>query len=106
MKFGEYIQSNKTQEWSAMYIDYERLKDLIKRIHDKYKSMMVENPITTAANTHTSLSIPLPTNAAGMPMALSRVNEGGGYGQEAFYNLIDTEMKKIENFTKAKVIHI
>ena len=44
----------------------------------------------------TSLSIPRPTNAAGVQIS-------GKSSKENFYAFLEQEMKKIENFTKAKV---
>jgi hypothetical protein len=46
----------------------------------------------------TSLSIPRPTNAAGMPV------EGTQMTQEQFYAFLEQEMRKIEQFTKKQVM--
>ncbi len=48
----------------------------------------------------TSLSIPRPTNAAGMPV------EGSEISQEQFYAFLEQEMRKIELFTKKQVKEI
>jgi preprotein translocase subunit SecE len=44
------------------------------------------------------LSIPRPTNAAGMPV------EGTQMTQEQFYAFLEQEMRKIEQFTKKQVM--
>ncbi len=45
----------------------------------------------------TSLSIPRPTNAAGMPLAGKQIS------QEQFFAFLEQEMRKIEQFTKKQV---
>jgi hypothetical protein len=47
----------------------------------------------------TSLTIPLPTNAAGMPM-------DDPINQEMFYDFLEQEMKKIEMFTRKEVFEM
>lgn len=47
--------------------------------------------------TATSLTVPRPTNAAGVPL------EGANISQEQFYAVLEQEMRKIEHFTRAKV---
>lgn len=32
MKFGEYLHSNKVEEWKDFYLDYDKLKDMIKEL--------------------------------------------------------------------------
>ena len=51
----------------------------------------------------TSLSVTRPTNAAGV-----RVSRGSGeqMTQEHFFSFLESEMKKIEQFTKKKVTEI
>lgn len=46
------------------------------------------------------MSIPRPTNAAGMPV------EGSQITQEQFYAFLEQEMRKIEMFTKKQVKEI
>jgi hypothetical protein len=48
-------------------------------------------------STATSLTVPRPTNAAGVPL------EGETISQEQFYAVVEQEMRKIEHFTRAKV---
>lgn len=55
------------------------------------------NKFTSFAGT--SLSIPRPTNAAGMPT--HRID--AGISQEHFYAFLEEELKKIEKFTKHQV---
>jgi SPX domain protein involved in polyphosphate accumulation len=85
MKFGKYLLENREPEWESSYVDYNYLKKVIK-------SLEAVQPISPSATMATSLSIPRPTNAAGVPM--SKLT------QESFYKLLEDEMKKIEQFTQ------
>ena len=38
MKFGEYLQSQKVQAWDASYLDYNRLKTMIKELETQHLS--------------------------------------------------------------------
>ena len=92
MKFGEHLTDNKVQEWKSMYLDYDKLKKMIKSI----ESMQISSSITTEKGT--SLSVPRPTNAAGIPF-----ESKGEATQEMFFNFLDQEMRKIDQFTKKMV---
>ena len=88
MKFGEYLREQLNPEWKEMYMDYDRLKKLIKLLEE------VHLGAPRSFNTFgTSLSVPVPTNAAGMP-------DNQQISQEDFFNVLESEMKKIERFTK------
>ncbi len=93
MKFGKYLLENQTPEWKEMYIDYEKLKKLIKKL----SALQLSSPLEGGKGT--SLSIPRPTNAAGIPLA----GEDQTLTQENFYAVLEEEMRKIEAFTKQKV---
>jgi hypothetical protein len=107
MKYGEYLISQQLPEWREHYLNYDRLKKMIKDME------AAQMPVTDGATGNiitmkipefcfiicflaTSLSIPRPTNAAGVPIS-------GQASQEDFYVFLEQEMKKIESFTKTKV---
>lgn len=92
MKFGEYLRSQKTDEWKDFYLDYDQLKKMIKQLEQAH--LMVPQSSISGG---TSLSIPRPTNAAGMPV------QGPAVTQEQFYAFLEQEMRKIEQFTKSQV---
>lgn len=91
MKFGQHLLDNKVPEWMDMYLDYDKLKKLIKAIEALRLSK------TVSSEKGTSLSIPRPTNSAGAPSSSTEVT------QEHFFSLLEQEMKKIELFTKKMV---
>ena len=96
MKFGEYLRSQKVPEWQYSYLDYDRLKNMIKDLEERHLSL----PQDTGKGT--SLSIPRQTNAAGMPIEEASSN----ISQEQFYGFLEQEMRKIEQFTKKQVIYL
>jgi hypothetical protein len=83
MKYGEYIKKNLALEWAQHYLDYDLLKSTIYNLADEAKHTSVHNEMERT----TSLSVPLPTNAAGVPVEPTT--------QENFHFLIDKEMKKV-----------
>ena len=87
MKFGNYLNENKEIGWEDMYVNYDYLKKVIKSLENVL-------PDSAKPGFGTSLSVPRPTNAAGVPDALT---------QESFYTLIEEEMKKIDQFTEKVV---
>jgi len=89
MKFGEYLRTNAVPEWLDKYLNYDQLKKLIKILEDKH----VDGQQSTGIGT--SLSVPRPTNAAGMPVDETT--------QEDFFIFLENEMRKIEEFTKQQV---
>lgn len=91
MKFGEYLKTNALSEWQDKYLNYDRLKSLIKVLEDQHLGVEVGTGVGT------SLSVPLPTNAAGMPRTTQKIT------QEEFFEFLESEMKKIERFTQEKV---
>jgi SPX domain protein involved in polyphosphate accumulation len=34
MKFGEYLRNEKVSEWQHFYLDYDKLKSMIKELED------------------------------------------------------------------------
>lgn len=94
MKFGEYLNSNKSPEWDVMYINYGELKEVIKELENQVASHSLD-----AGLERKSLSVARPTNSAGQQ--IESVEE---LSHERFFILLENEMKKIETFTKSKVI--
>eukprot|EP00981_Chlorochromonas_danica_P013550 scaffold6470_cov243-Ochromonas_danica.AAC.2 len=92
MKFGEYLRTNKVADWQHFYLDYDKLKGMIKELEAIHLAAPADH-----SGTATSLSVPRPTNAAGMPV------EGPHVTQEQFYAFLEQEMRKIEQFTKKQV---
>ena len=90
MKFGEYLRSNAVPEWHDKYLNYDKLKKVIKILEERHVGL----PDSTGIGT--SLSVPPPTNAAGVP-------DHESVTQEDFFNLIESEMRKINDFTKQQV---
>lgn len=93
MKFGEYLSTNAVPEWRGKYLDYNKLKKLITLLEEKHL-----NTGNQSTGIGTSLSVPKPTNAAGMP-----VNLADQVTQEEFFTYLEGEMRKIEEFTKQQV---
>lgn len=92
MKFGEYLRTQKAPEWQDYYIDYDQLKQMIKELEEIHLAVAPVNQRIA------SLSVPVPTNAAGMPVE--------PMSQEKFYAFLEQEMRKIEQFTKKQVDEI
>ena len=91
MKFGEYLTTNAVVEWQDKYLNYDKLKKIIKLLEEKHLGTQQSTGIGT------SLSVPRPTNAAGMPVDSVSVT------QEDFFSVLESEMRKIEEFTKQMV---
>lgn len=43
MKFGEYLQSQQVQEWKSSYLNYDKLKKMIKQLEE----IFLTNPQNT-----------------------------------------------------------
>lgn len=41
MKFGEYLRAQKVPEWQHFYLDYDKLKTMIKELEDIHISANV-----------------------------------------------------------------
>ena len=95
MKFGDYLKAHLCEEWSDNYLNYDKLKKIIKRLEERH--INVEN----VGGIGTSLSVPLPTNAAGMPISAGQAD----ITQEDFFKFLESEMRKIEEFTRAQVCY-
>jgi len=96
MKFGKYLIDNKNPDWKNMYLEYDKLKVMIKALKEKHLG-------PTQIGKGIALTVPPPTNAAGMPIP----KEFAEMTQEQFYSFLEQEMRKIEQFTKKMVcMHI
>jgi SPX domain protein involved in polyphosphate accumulation len=95
MKFGVILKENIDPEFENQYLDYDRLKKLIKELEE------MEFGVQDDGLNMRSLTLPRPTNSAAQPIEASHESN-----QEGFFHLLDQEMKKIENFTKKKVQEI
>ena len=93
MKFGDYLKAHLCEEWADNYLNYDKLKKIIKRLEEGHINVQNTGGIGT------SLSVPLPTNAAGMPISAGQAD----FTQEDFFKFLESEMRKIEEFTRAQV---
>ncbi len=58
MKFGEYLQAQLVQEWKSSYLDYDKLKKMIKQLEEFF----LTNPQNTGEKgTSSSISLYLAT---------------------------------------------
>lgn len=87
MKFGEYLLKERNPDWKDSYLNYEGLKVQLENLQEKQSSAThVE-----IDDRSTSLTIPPPTNASGLPVnrrahALSLSEDTS---QEAFFTLLE-----------------
>ena len=98
MKFGEYLKENMVSEWSGKYVNYDALKSIISSLEEKNA---MGNLSVTSESKQVSLTMALPTNAAGQPL-----RGRSDVSPEQFFGLIELEMKKVDDFTKKKVSKI
>lgn len=89
MKYGEYLKSLMEPDWASQYLNYDRLKEVLKNLEAR-RLAVPDDGIGT------SLSTPLPTTVEGVQLDTIT-------SQEEFFSLLDQEMKKIETFTKERV---
>eukprot|EP00605_Chrysophyceae_sp_TOSAG23-4_P000702 GSChrysophyteH1.ASY1.ANO1.786.1 assembled CDS len=94
MKFGLYLLANQNKDWEEAYLDYRRLKDLIRAVHEKH---VMDNEDPDGIGKGTSLS---PTKGSATHELLGA---SGEVTQERFFEVLEGEMKKIEVFTKDTV---
>ena len=113
MKFGEYLRNNVHEEWEEMYLNYDRLKKMIKVLQAKFK-LANKDPDSLLPRGSTSLSVPRPTDAAGQAKKATAIDRAESIvegqadldTQEGFYAVLEGEMKKIEQFTTSKLKEI
>jgi SPX domain protein involved in polyphosphate accumulation len=95
MKFGEYLLKHRNPDWAENYLNYDYLKNLINGLET------VKIDYNDDANIRgTSLSVPRPTNAAGMPQNEPTVTA------EMFHTFVEQEMHKIDSFTTERIAAI
>ena len=90
MKFGEHLQAQLHPEWREYYLDYNRLKGLIKELATSLADRLDGGGASGGIGT--SMSVPRPTNAAAQPITMD-------VSHESFYNILESEMRKIDKFT-------
>lgn len=76
MKFGKYLEKQAKNEWRDFYLDYKRLKDLIK---DSAKEAETTGPAAFSPRT-TSLSI-------------VRAAKQADASEEKFFQTLETEVR-------------
>ena len=115
MKFGLYILDNMVPEWTEKYIQYKKLKKIIKIL----KQQMLTGP-PAEWDVGVSLSTPAPTNAAAMPMPLNSENlsdddeamdslespPGEPLTQNDFFKTLESDMDTVKEFTQVQVKQI
>ena len=89
MKFGEYLKENMVSEWSGKYVNYDALKSIISSLEEKNA---MGNLSVTSESKQVSLTMALPTNAAGQPL-----RGRSDVSPEQFFGLIELEMKKVDD---------
>lgn len=88
MKFGKYLDDKARSEWADEYVDYKKLKDLIKEAVDEV-STGGAGGISYSPRT-TSLSV-------------MRAHSQRDAAEERFFRALDDEVKKVSNFTESHV---
>lgn len=78
MKFGKYLEDERNQDWKDEYLDYKKMKDLIKEC-------VVEADAAGAA--HISRS---PRTAS---LSVQRVGGTKVGAQEQFFSVMETEVR-------------
>lgn len=96
MKFGEHLHKNALPEWKDYYLDYDKLKSLIRELEDGESEIVPQD--TSHGITFSSGGF---LNAAAQPAPLARDKSTT---QESFFRLLESEMVKIDRFTRQKVI--
>ena len=90
MKFGEYLQHNIEERWKEYYLDYGQLKKLIKAL----SIAQLEAPNADRAM---SLSFGLGAQASA---------KQPHFGDQAFIEFLESEMRKINEFTVERLADI
>jgi len=100
MKFGKYLELSGVIEWKDKYLDYQRLKDMIKALSIvESKEADIEEGSSGFGERVTSLSMvpnPKPTSKF----------EGKDITEADFFNLLEAELKKVDEFTESNVQEI
>lgn len=82
-QFGKYLKEKERKEWTGQYVDYKRLKDLIKDAYKEYE----ESGATSYSPRTTSLTVP-------------KAKSGQDTSEELFFRLLEAELAKIGTFTE------
>ena len=124
MKFGLYLQDNVVEEWKQYYLQYDRLKRMIRVLAEVESKSLAPEP-TLTGKIGFSLTVPPPTNAAAQPLSrpggvggvmdLDSDDEGSDSSgdfdpsavtHELFFDLLEKEIQKVHTFTDSKVTEI
>lgn len=97
MKFGKYLELSAVPEWKDHYLNYHRLKDMIKALSQvESKEADIEEGSSGFGERVTSLSmVPNPKPAGKF--------EGKDITEADFFNFLEAELKKIDEFTEGYV---
>ncbi|KAH9251967.1 hypothetical protein BASA81_010171 [Batrachochytrium salamandrivorans] len=98
MKFGKYLESQVKPEFVGYYVDYERLKKMISALSQvEFKDQLgLEEGATGFGERVMTLS-----TTPNMPETAKF--EGKDLSETDFFNLLESEMKKVDEFTHEKV---
>lgn len=84
LSFYETLSGQITEEWRSYYLEYEQLKDMISILSAQSSLKSQFDQMDSKGGT--SLTVPLPTNAAGMPVN----SEDSGLSMESFYVFLES----------------
>ena len=96
MKFGDHLRLNVQPEWREFYLDYDKLKNLIKELEDKHK-------LDVSADTEYGIALTRPLNAVNAAAQPIQRQKSSDVTQESFFRTLESEMIKIDQFTREKV---
>lgn len=100
MKFGAYLESHLHKEWKDHYINYKKLKNVIKSLAEVERSaVFVPDGSSGAGERVTSLS----TNPSA---AIKGKFQGKDITESDFFAFLEEEMKKIDDFTNKKMTEL
>jgi len=100
MKFGQYLKTQRNEEWIAHYIDYKGLKDIIKELAASEKSAIdVDIGRSGFGERVTSLSSTKANAVIGTSMP-KEVTE------TMFFAKLEKEMEKVDAFTHSRMLDV
>eukprot|EP00924_Labyrinthula_sp_SR-Ha-C_P002866 snap_masked-scaffold_13-processed-gene-9.48-mRNA-1 protein AED:0.01 eAED:0.01 QI:0/-1/0/1/-1/1/1/0/761 len=100
MKFGAYLSSHLHQEWADDYINYKKLKDMIKALAEVENSaVFVPDGQGGAGERVTSLSMQPNVGTSSVKGKF----KGKDITESDFFLVLEGEMKKVDKFTTLKI---
>ncbi|GBG26005.1 Vacuolar transporter chaperone 4 [Hondaea fermentalgiana] len=97
MKFGQYLEAQRVEGWEAHYLDYRKLKSMIKALAEvESTGMDVDVGKSGYGERVTSLSTVPNQQAHGK-------FEGKDISEADFFTELEAEMKKIDDFTHGEL---